>query len=45
MANVADRAQGPLEREIERLARISGGTLGLGAIHLESGRSVFVNAD
>jgi beta-lactamase class A len=34
-----------LEREIERLAALSGGTMGVGAIHLETGRSVFLNAE
>ena len=31
--------------EIERLARNSGGTVGVGALHLESGRSVWLNGD
>ncbi len=32
-----------LEREIERLAKVSGGTVGVTAIHLESGRRVSLN--
>lgn len=32
-----------LEAEITRLAAISGGKVGVGAIHLESGRELFVN--
>jgi beta-lactamase class A len=40
--------QAPLERlesEIARLAEIAGGTVGLAAIHLESGREVYLNGD
>jgi beta-lactamase class A len=32
-----------LQREIERLANLSGGVMGLAALHLESGRSVYLN--
>ena len=38
-------AQTRLEREIGRIAPFSGGTVGVAAVHLESGRSVYVNAD
>jgi len=34
-----------LENEIKRLSTISGGTVGVGLIHLESGRELFVNRD
>lgn len=34
-----------LEREITRLSALSGGTVGVGLIHLESGRELFVNRD
>ncbi len=34
-----------LEREIGRLSALSGGTVGVGLIHLESGRELFVNRD
>jgi len=34
-----------LEREITRIAPLSAGTVGVAATHLESGRSVFSNAD
>src|SRR5687768_4581305 len=32
-----------LESEITRLAKISGGTVGVGVIHLETGRELFIN--
>src|SRR5688572_6041016 len=32
-----------LESEITRLARIAGGTVGVGVIHLETGRELFIN--
>ncbi|HXG93846.1 MAG TPA: class A beta-lactamase [Blastocatellia bacterium] len=38
-----DPALHSLEREIARLARLSGGTVGVTAIHLESGRRVSLN--
>lgn len=43
----AGRAQGraTLERELARIEPLSGGTVGLAATHLPSGRSVFYNAD
>lgn len=34
-----------LRTEMERLAAISGGTMGVAVVHLESGAQVFVNAD
>lgn len=34
-----------LEREIQRLSALSGGVVGVGLIHLESGRELFVNRD
>jgi beta-lactamase class A len=34
-----------LEAEFERLAEQSGGTMGVAAIHIESGRAAFLNAD
>jgi beta-lactamase class A len=41
----ADPGLERLRSEIERLAPLSGGTLGVGIIHLESGAEVFLNAD
>jgi len=32
-----------LEREVQRLADLSGGVMGLAAVHLESGQSVYLN--
>ncbi|MCK4771677.1 MAG: class A beta-lactamase [Candidatus Latescibacteria bacterium] len=34
-----------LENEIARLASPSGGTVGVGVIHIETGREIFLNAD
>jgi beta-lactamase class A len=34
-----------LQREIVRLSAIAGGKVGVGIVHLESGRELFVNAD
>lgn len=34
-----------LEREFQRLAPLSGGTMGIAALHLESGRGAWLNAD
>lgn len=34
-----------IEAELERLAAIAGGTVGVGALHLETGRSFFLNPD
>jgi beta-lactamase class A len=34
-----------LERELERLATLSGGVMGVGVVHLESGRKAFVQGD
>jgi beta-lactamase class A len=36
---------GGLEREIGRLSGIAGGKVGVGIIHLETGRELYVNAD
>ena len=38
-------AEPGLERELARLAKVSGGTMGVAAIHIESGRSAFLNPD
>ena len=38
-------AEPALERELARLAEVSGGTMGIAVMHLESGRSAFLNAD
>lgn len=40
-----DRGLERLQQELERIAPHSGGTMGIGALHLETGRSVFVNGD
>jgi beta-lactamase class A len=42
---LADASLQRLEREIVRLASSAGGTVGVGAIHIESGRRVSVNGD
>jgi beta-lactamase class A len=34
-----------LERELQRLGELSGGTMGVGVVHLESGRTAFLNGD
>jgi beta-lactamase class A len=39
----ADDALRRLEREVARLSKLSGGTMGLAAIHLETGRRVSLN--
>lgn len=39
----ADPGLARLEREIARLSTLSGGTVGVGLIHLESGRELFLN--
>ena len=36
---------GGIEREIGRLSGIAGGTVGVGIMHLETGRELYVNAD
>jgi beta-lactamase class A len=38
-----DQALVLLEKEVQRLADLSGGVMGLAALHLESGRSVYLN--
>ena len=35
----------PLERELARLAELSGGTMGVAAVHIESGRAAYLNPD
>ncbi|MDH4109628.1 MAG: class A beta-lactamase [Gammaproteobacteria bacterium] len=42
-AVLADESR--LTRELERLAATAGGSMGVAVVHLESGRSAFVNAD
>ncbi len=37
--------EGALERELQRLGSLSSGLMGVAAVHLESGRSAFLNAD
>lgn len=39
------RAAPVLERELARLAPLAGGTVGVGAIHLEGGREAYLNRD
>ncbi len=41
----AQKAEAALHGEINRIAPLSGGVLGIAAIHLESGRTFFHNAD
>ena len=41
----ARSAEPALERELARLGMLSGGTMGVAAVHLESGRSAWLNAD
>lgn len=46
LAPLSVRASEPLlEREFARLAEMSGGTMGIAAVHLESGRSAWLNPD
>ncbi len=45
VAQRADESLARLEREIVRLSAIAGGNVGVGLIHLESGRELFLNAD
>lgn len=42
-AQTTDSSLARLEREIGRLATIAGGTMGVAAVHLESGREVYLN--
>ncbi len=44
-ASTAFAGEEALERELQRLAPLSGGVMGVGVVHLESGRSAFLNAD
>ncbi len=41
----SDNGLARLEREIGRLAELAGGPVGVGAIHLETGREVYYNRD
>ena len=45
LAQRADPNLSRLEREIERLAQLGGGRMGVAAVHLETGRSVYLNRD
>ena len=45
VTTVQAQGLGGLEREIGRLKGIAGGTVGVGIIHLETGRELYVNAD
>ena len=45
LARPSFSAEPKLEKELARLAKVSGGTMGVAAIHIESGRSAFLNAD
>lgn len=40
-----DAALSRLVEELERIEELSGGTLGVGAVHLETGREAYLNAD
>ncbi len=42
---VAQKGEAVLHRELDRITPLSGGVLGIAAIHLESGRTFFHNAD
>ena len=42
-AQTTDSSLARLEREIGRLATMAGGTMGVAAVHLESGREVYLN--
>ncbi len=44
-AQRSDDGLGRLQREVVRLSAIAGGKVGVGIIHLETGRELFVNAD
>lgn len=44
-ASAQDAALGRLEREMARLATIAGGKVGVAAVHIESGRTVYLNRD
>lgn len=45
LAILASASEPGLERELERLAAGAGGSMGVAVVHLESGRSAFVNGD
>ncbi|MDX1481786.1 MAG: class A beta-lactamase [Woeseiaceae bacterium] len=40
-----DAREAALERELQRIAGTSGGTMGVGVLHLESGRGAWLNPD
>lgn len=44
-ASAADASQEVLRAELERVAETSGGVMGLGIHHLETGRELYVNGD
>lgn len=44
-ASAAFAAEEALERELQRLGTLSSGVMGVAALHLESGRNAFLNAD
>lgn len=41
----SEASESLLEKEFARLAELSGGTMGIAALHLESGRSAYLNPD
>lgn len=45
VAMAQDPGLARLERELTRLAPLAGGRVGVGVVHLQSGRSVYLNAD
>lgn len=45
VAMAQDAGLARLERELTRLAPLAGGRVGVGVVHLQSGRSVYLNAD
>lgn len=45
LAQRSDEGLARLERELVRLSAIAGGKVGVGIIHLETGRELYVNAD
>ena len=42
---VAFTSEPALEHELARLGEMSGGTMGVGVVHLESGRNAWLNPD
>ena len=45
IGEISAAAEPLLEQELARLGEMSGGTMGIAAVHLESGRSAWLNAD